>query len=271
MKQGRSGSKTTEIRLKREIHLAILQSDLEWENPQTNLAYFEQQVISLDEQIDLALLPETYSTGFTMRVKEFADRDEEVLGWMKRVASGNGVHLAGSCIVMENDHYYNRLYCVSPDGGYVYYDKRHLFRMGREQEYFSPGNQRVIVRIGKFRVLLQICYDLRFPVFARNRGDYDAILYVANWPAVRNEVWDILLRARAIENQAYVIGVNRTGKDGEGMDHLGGSCLIDPKGNVKARLDDQPGLLLSSMNYSKLESFRKDFPAAKDADDFKLL
>lgn len=271
MKPGRFGRITTEITLKKEINLAILQSDLQWENPQVNLMQFEQQIVALDDQTDLALLPETFSTGFTMRVREFADNDEEVLEWMKRMAAGSGIHLAGSCIVSENDRYYNRLYWVSPEGGYIYYDKRHLFRMGREQEYFSPGTRRVVVRIGKFRVLLQICYDLRFPVFARNRGDYDAILYVANWPAVRSEVWDILLKARAIENQAYVIGVNRTGTDGERMKHLGGSCLIDPKGNVKARLDDQPGVLLSSMNYAELERFRKDFPASKDADEFKLL
>jgi len=256
--------------LKEKIHLSIIQSHLEWEDTETNLREFEQKINQLDDRTDVALLPETFSTGFTMDVETYADSDGKVLEWMKRISSRRGIHLAGSCIVRKDGKYYNRLYWTSPDGGTVHYDKRHLFRMGREHEHFSPGTRRVIVRIGKFNVLLQICYDLRFPVFARNRGDYDIILYVANWPAPRHDVWDTLLRARAIENQSYVIGVNRTGMDGEGVHHLGGSCLVDPKGKIKARLDEQPGVLFSSVSYNELQKFRSDFPVLKDADDFRL-
>ena len=142
--------------------------------------------------------------------------------------------------------------------------------MGREDQYFTPGESRVIMNLGDFRLLPQICYDLRFPVFARNRNDYDILFYVANWPAPRHTVWETLLRARAIENQAYVIGVNRSGKDGEGVDHLGGSCVVDPAGQVESSLGSEPGVLHISIKLNKIREFREKFPAWKDADSFKL-
>jgi predicted amidohydrolase len=231
---------------------------------------YEELLQSIDDMPDLVVLPETFSTGFTMNVKPYADTRGEVLQWMVGVSGKLNIHLTGSCIVKEGANYYNRLYWVNPSGDVAFYDKRHLFRMGREQEHFTKGKDRVIVKMGSFRFLLQICYDLRFPVFARNRGDYDAILYVANWPTARKHVWETLLVARAIENQSYVIGANCTGIDGEGVDNCGGSCVIDPKGKTKARLNEQPGILYSTIDLKEITSFRKKFPAWEDADDFLL-
>lgn len=257
--------------MEKKITLAIIQSMLHWEDADANLAFFEEKIMGITGEIDLVVLPETFSTGFTMHVEEHADADGNTLGWMRRIAAKKDITLAGSCIVKEAGHYYNRLYWVAPSGQTRHYDKRHLFRMGREQLHFSPGNKRVVVPLGAFRILLQVCYDLRFPVFARNRGDYDAILYVANWPTARQPVWETLLTARAIENQAFVIAANRCGVDGEGMDNCGFSRVIDPKGNIKARLNEQPGLIITSIDLGELQAFRSNFPAHEDADDFQLL
>lgn len=256
--------------MKKIITVAIIQPNLHWEDPDANFSLFEREILDLRDEPDLIVLPETFTTGFTMNVEEHADGDGKTVAWMREMAGNKGCIFAGSVIVKEKGKYYNRLLWVEPSGKVVHYDKRHLFRMGREQLHFSPGKQRVVVTLGAFRFLLQVCYDLRFPVFARNRGDYDAILYVANWPTARQPVWENLLTARAIENQAYVIAANRCGTDGEGMDNCGLSRVIDPKGNLKARLEDQPGVLVSSLDLEELQTFRKNFPAHEDADDFQL-
>jgi predicted amidohydrolase len=257
--------------LKKNITLAIIQPDLHWEAPGANLSFFEQEVMALEETPDLVVLPETFTTGFTMNVEDHADGEGKTIAWMREMAAQKGCVMAGSAIIREEGRYFNRLLWVEPSGKVQHYDKRHLFRMGREQLHFSPGNRRVVVTLASFRILLQVCYDLRFPVFARNRGDYDAILYVANWPTARQPVWETLLTARALENQAYVIAANRCGTDGEGMDNCGLSRVIDPRGNIKARLDDQPGVLISSLDLEELRLFRNNFPAHEDADDFQLL
>lgn len=262
---------TREAYLRKKLTLAIIQSRLHWEDAAANRSFFEEEIKGIQGDPDLVVLPETFTTGFTMHVEEHADTTSTTMAWMQRIAQQRGITLAGSCIVREGKQYFNRLYWVEPSGNVMYYDKRHLFRMGREQLHFAPGNKRVIVQLGAFRILLQICYDLRFPVFARNRGDYDVILYVANWPTARQLVWETLLTARAIENQAFVVAANRCGIDGEGMDNCGLSRVIDPKGNIKARLNDQPGVLFSSLDLEELQTFRSNFPAHEDADDFNLL
>lgn len=256
--------------MKQTISIAIVQPHLHWENIDANLKMFEEQMQSFVDVPDLVVLPETFSTGFTMNVEQFADTRGVVLQWMIGISEKLNVYLTGSCIVKEKTNFYNRLYWVAPSGDVEFYDKRHLFRMGREQEHFTPGKKRVVAQLGSFRFLLQICYDLRFPVFSRNRGDYDAILYVANWPTARKHVWDTLLVARAIENQSIVIGANCTGADGEGVDNYGGSCVIGPRGEIKARLNEQPGILYSRINLEEIISFRNKFPAWEDADDFIL-
>lgn len=253
------------------LSIALIQADLFWEDIAANLRFFETEILNLPDSVDLVILPETFSTGFTMHAAQFADSENSTVDWMKNLALKKNIAITGSVIVNEDGKYYNRMYFVQRDSLLEYYDKRHLFRMGREDQYFTAGERRVIVRLGRFRFLLQICYDLRFPVFARNRGDYDAIIYVANWPTKREYVWEKLLVARAIENQAFVIGANRCGTDGEGEGTCGSSCIIDPKGNIIARLNHQAGNLVSTINILELESFRLNFPVQSDADDFTIL
>ncbi len=254
-----------------QITLCQVQPDLIWEDIEGNLEMLEGMLEKMIPETDLVILPETFSTGFTMQSDRYSEEESgKAVSWLKRMAREKQTCMTGSLIVREADNIFNRLYWVSPDGIDGYYDKRHLFRMGREDKHFSPGISRPVFNLGNFRFLPQICYDLRFPVFSRNRGDYDVLFYVANWPAPRQLVWETLLRARAIENQSYVLGVSRVGVDGLGVDHLGGTCVIDPMGNVIHAMDNQPGILTTSVELNMLRSFREKFPAWKDADRFTL-
>ena len=257
--------------MKEKVSLYLVQPDLTWENRSDNFGLLEHMLSEMPEGIDLVVLPETFATGFTMRAGRFAEpMDGPSVEWMKRLASSRGVHMAGSLIIRENGKVFNRFPWVSPTGVEGFYNKRHLFRMGREDYHFTPGTAREVFTLNRGRFLPQVCYDLRFPVFARNRNDYEVILYVANWPAPRHAVWETLLRARAIENQAHVVGVNRVGTDGEGVKHLGGSMVVDPAGRVLDILDDRPGVLQVTIDLVQQGDFRKKFPVWKDADDFTL-
>lgn len=257
--------------MKEKVTICQVQANLSWEEVDANLESMQVMLEKVDGETDLILLPETFSTGFTMQSDRFAEEEDgKAVSWMKGVAREKNTYVSGSVIIREADQIYNRLYWVSPEGIEGFYNKRHLFRMGREHQHFEPGTERPVFRLGDFRFLPQICYDLRFPVFSRNRGDYDVLFYVANWPANRHQVWETLLRARAIENQSYVLGTNRVGIDGVGVGHLGGSSAIDPKGNIIQMLDDQPGLMSSTLNLSSLRKFREKFPAWRDADRFTL-
>ena len=257
--------------MKKRIWVTLVQPDLIWENPMSNLQTISGMLDENPHPSDLIILPETFSTGFTMRAGQFAEeRNGPAASWMQGQAKKRKAYVTGSLIVRDQDRIYNRLYWVSPEGIEGQYDKRHLFRMGRENEFFTPGVSRVVFRLGEFRFLPQICYDIRFPVFARNRNDYDILFYVANWPVHRHRAWEILLRARAVENQAYVLGVTRVGKDGEGVDHLGGTCAIDPRGRVKGTLDERPGILNVSIDLERIREYREKFPVWKDADRFTI-
>lgn len=253
------------------LRTTIIQPDIIWENSAANFDNLTRIIKSLQKETDLIILPETFSTGFTMNVEDNADDSGNALAWMRNISGKRNTCITGSVIIKEGTEYFNRLYFVKPDGTYSYYNKRHLFRMGREDRHFTAGSKRIIVTAGKFRIILQTCYDLRFPVFVRNRGDYDAIIYVANWPESRQFVWDSLLVARAIENQAFVMASNRVGTDGEGVSSIGGSIILDPKGKTIGKLDHNPGVLQSEINLYELNDFRKKFKAFKDADDFELL
>ena len=254
-----------------QLPIFLLQTDIHWEKPVENLDFLDVALDAAPEDTALVLLPETFSTGFTMNAGYFAETEEgPTLEWMKKIARQRGVHLMGSVIFREDGRIYNRLLHVSPSGVEGHYDKRHLFRMGREDEHFTSGNSRVVFRVGDFRILPQVCYDLRFPVFARNRNDYDVLLYVANWPAPRHHVWETLLRARAIENQAWVVGVNRSGKDGEGVNHLGASCVINARGGVEKQLGPEAGTLSAVVDLQKIRELREKFPVWRDADNFML-
>ena len=253
------------------LHISLIQADLVWEDIGANLENLDRMLEQVPAHADLVVLPETFSTGFTMQSDRFAEgEDGQALAWMQKAAREKDLFLTGSLIVRDRQRIYNRLYWVSPQGTEGFYDKQHLFRLGREDEHFVPGEERKVFSLGEFRIRPQICYDLRFPVFSRNRGDYDVLLNVANWPAPRQQVWEVLTRARAIENQCYFLGVNRAGVDGLGTVHTGGTCAIDPMGSIMQKLDKQPGLLNCKLDLSKLRDYRKDFPVWKDADPFEL-
>lgn len=258
--------------MKDRICISLVQPDIIWEAADRNLKMLDSMLEGSLEKTDLLILPETFSTGFTMNADHFAEEEDGLsVSWMKSLARDKNLVVTGSLIVREAGRIYNRLYWVTPEGINGQYDKRHLFRMGREDEHFTPGAARVVLKLGDFRLLPQICYDLRFPVFARNRNDYDILFYVANWPAPRHLVWETLLRARAIENQAYVIGVSRSGEDGMGVDHLGGSCVVDPLGKIDHIMGKDPGILSFELDLKKIREFREKFPVLNDADKFKLL
>lgn len=257
--------------MKEEITVCQVQPEMVWEDINANLEMLDESLEQVPVNTDLILLPETFSTGFTMQSERFAEgADGRAVKWMQNVAKEKQAYVTGSLIINEDDRIYNRLFWISPYGIEGYYNKRHLFRMGREDEHFVPGESRPVFSIGSFRFMPQICYDLRFPVFSRNRGDYDVLFYVANWPAPRQDVWETLIRARAMENQAYVLGVNRVGADGLGVDHAGGTCVIDPRGKVIRTLDDKPGILTGTVSLDIIREFRNKFPVWKDADDFTI-
>ena len=213
------------------LHVALIQTGLQWEDASANRCHFEALFSQLPDETELVVLPEMFSTGFSMKVDRQAEpMDGKTIYWLKDQAAIHRKVMAGSLMIKENGGYFNRFVFVHPDQTIDSYDKRHLFSMGQEQVHFVPGRDRKIVQIKSFRILPQICYDLRFPVFSRNRNDYDLLINCANWPASRSEVWKTLLKARAIENQVYVAGVNRTGIDANKISYSGDSMIIDPKG-----------------------------------------
>lgn len=252
------------------MNILLLQTDIEWRQPDNNRRKAEEMILSAPPA-DLVVLPETFTTGFDTAPQECAEpADGITLAWMQTVAARKDAAVAGSIVVSDGGRYFNRLYFVKPDGTYAKYDKRHLFTPGGERERFSAGGARVIVEWMGCRILLQICYDLRFPVFARNRGDYDMILYVANWPVSRIEAWDVLVRARAIENQCYVVAVNRTGLD-PFCEYNGHTVLVDYRGGDVAYVAESvEDAVLGVADMGALKEFRKKFPVQQDADGFEL-
>lgn len=258
--------------MKEQITISLVQPDLLWEDPEGNVRQLDEMIKkAIPGSTDLIILPETFSTGFTMRSDPFAEEEGgTAVTWMKSLAAERKCYVTGSLIYRERDGLvYNRLLWVSPGGIDNWYDKRHLFRPGGEKENFSQGKERKLFTLGSFRFLPQICYDLRFPVFSRNRGDYDVMLYVANWPASRQHVWETLTRARAMENQSYLLGTNRVGTDGTGVASIGGTCAIDPTGREIHRMDEKPGVESCLLDLETVRNFRKKFPAWKDADRFE--
>lgn len=253
------------------LTLSLIQTDLVWENIAANLANFEALFQDLPADVDLVVLPEMFSTGFSMQVSDFAETmDGKTVGWMKKQASSLNAVVAGSLMIRQETKFYNRFLFVKPCGEIEYYDKRHLFSIGEEDFHFTPGKERKIIQLKGFRILPQVCYDLRFPVFARNRNDYDLYLNCANWPAPRQAVWECLLKARAIENQVYVAGVNRTGDDGNGINHGGGSVVFDARGSVLAEASGSTQILSAKLSLNLLHDFRRKFPVLPDADNFTI-
>ncbi len=250
-----------------KLKITGLNLDIIWKDKSANFNLIEKEFAS--EEADLFLLPEMFPTGFCMDAAEIADRSNECLEWMKRFAKTKNAAVAGSVSVEEQGKFYNRLYFVKPDGGYDFYDKRHLFSYSGEDKIYAKGKERKIVEYKGVRFLLQVCYDLRFPVFSRNKDDYDAILYVANWPASRVEAWRHLLKARAIENLAYVFGLNRIGKDGNGLIYEESSLVFFADG--KEISNRKSNLVSAELDLNQLKSFRKKFAFLNDRDNFEIL
>ncbi len=254
------------------LHIAAIQTDLSWENAQMNRKSFERLFADLPAETDLIVLPEMFATGFSMNVKFCAEGMEgQTMSWLKFQAKKLGKVIAGSLMIKENNKFFNRFVFVQPDQSVEYYDKRHLFSMGEEHLHFTPGIERKVFQLKSFRILPQVCYDLRFPVFSRNRNDYDLMINCANWPAPRQKVWDTLLKARAIENQAFVVGVNRIGKDDNGINYTGGSVILDAKGLEMAEAGTEAKIITAKLSKQSLLNFRSRFPVLDDADSFEIV
>ena len=261
-----------------DLKITIIQSQLHWEDRDKNLEMFDKLISGLKGKTDLIVLPEMFSTGFTMNTNKLAENTPgKTLEWMQQKAVETNAAITGSIIAEEDGKYFNRLLWVNPDGSWHKYDKRHLFTMVGEDQYFTAGTERLVVEYKGWKILPLVCYDLRFPVWARNRKqadghpEFDMMIYVANWPEARKQPWKKLLVARAIENQAFVIAVNRVGKDMKEIIYSGDSAIIDPYGEYITQ--GKPGeeqLLHTTISYQTLSDFRKKFPVLDDGDEFGL-
>lgn len=255
------------------LNLSLVQADLVWEDKSANLERLEAMISGIEQRREVVLLPEMFSTGFSMSPASLAEgMDGTTVQWMKAMAAKYRCILAGSIIIEEEGNYYNRLIWMQPDGQSGHYDKRHLFAFAGEDQHYSPGSRRFIASVKGWKICLNICYDLRFPVWARNQGgEYDVLVYVANWPAKRSLAWKALLQARAIENQCYVAGVNRVGTDGSGLSYKGESSVFDPLGELLTPQHDQPAVHTVTLSRQSLDDIRSSLPFLKDADRFMLL
>ena len=255
------------------LKISIVQTDIAWENKQENLRMLREKLHALRGTTEIVVLPEMFSTGFTMKSRELAEPVSGItVRILKELAADFQLALCGSFICSERSNYYNRSFFITPEGEEFYYDKRHLFRMGNEAEYFSSGNNKLIISYRGWNICLLVCYDLRFPVWSRNvNNEYDLLIYVASWPQARRLAWDTLLCARALENMCYVCGVNRIGVDGNKLIYNGGSVVFSAKGEVLASVPDgEEGIETVSLSLISLQQLRDKFPVWKDADAFRL-
>ncbi len=267
------------------LNITTVQTQLHWEDKSANLQMLEEKINAIQEKTEIVVLPEMFSTGFSMKPEELAEpMDGPSVAWMKQMAASKKIILTGSLIIEEGGHYFNRLIWMLPTGQYGVYDKRHLFAYGDEDEHYTAGSKRLIASAKGWRINLLICYDLRFPVWARQSPahtakpgasagsyEYDMLIYVANWPERRNHAWKTLLQARAIENQCYVVGVNRTGNDGQGIYHSGDSMIVDPMGAILHTKAHEEDIHTITLNRDTLEEVRTKLPFGKDADFFSML
>lgn len=255
------------------LRISLVQYDIAWENIKANLDNISAQFQNLAGNTDLVILPEMFSTGFSMKPELFAEEmGGETIRQLKTWAMQFGFAIAGSLIISENGQFFNRAVFVTPESEVTVYDKRHLFRMGEEPRHYTGGTARPIINYRGWNICLLICYDLRFPVWSRNRhNEYDLLIYVANWPSVRAKVWDVLLKARAIENMAYVCGVNRVGVDGLNLQYDGGSVVLNPRADEILNLQTYSVAKTVEISYTELTKLRAKFPTWKDADEFNII
>ena len=252
------------------LDITLIQTALAWEDAAVNRDHLER-LIRMAGKTDLVVLPEMFSTGFSMNATALAESmTGDTVNWLSRLAVELQTAICGSVIIKDNGQHYNRFVFAGGDGRIEKYDKRHLFRMSTEQEHYSPGTDRTVIELKGFRLFPQVCYDLRFPVFSRNDLKYDLAIYVANWPAARRLHWRALLAARAIENQCYVVGVNRIGRDGNGVVYSGDSLAFDFNGSALLDAKDGEGCFHVRIGRQQLDDYRASFPAWKDADGFRL-
>ncbi len=261
------------------LRVSLVQGATRWHDAAANREYYGALVRGLKGQTDLIVLPETFTSGFTNETLHQAETMEgDSVVWLRALAQDIGTTITGSMVIREGERCLNRLLWVRPDGTYEIYDKRHLFRMAKEHERYAGGNERLIVELNGWRICPQVCYDLRFPVWLRNRYDatsaarfdYDLLLFVANWPAPRRHAWRTLLRARAIENLSYCVGVNRVGVDGNDLPYAGDSAVLDFLGQPLAELGAQEQVVTVTLDPAALAAHRERFPAWMDADDFRI-
>ena len=270
--------------MSQQLTITLMQTDLHWEDKAANLQMLEYKIGSINERTEIVVLPEMFSTGFSMQTDLLAETmDGETIEWMRRVAKERKIILCGSIIIKEDENYFNRLIWMLPNGEYGFYDKRHLFAYAGEDNYFSSGNKRFIASAKGWKINLLICYDLRFPVWARQtspsnslskgegESEYDVLIYVANWPERRSHAWKTLLCARAIENQCYVIGVNRVGNDGNNIYHSGDSMVIDPLGEVLYHVNDDEDIFTITLDKTHLQSVREKLSFLRDGDSFTIM
>jgi omega-amidase len=260
-----------------KLKITLSQSSLYWHDIDANLAMMEEKIWQIGQETDLIVLPEMFSTGFTNAAPELAEpMNSKTFRWMKQQAKQTRAVVTGSFIARDGKDLYNRLLWMQPDGEFATYDKKHLFRMSEEHEIYSAGKERLVVEWRGWKICPLICYDLRFPVWSRNLMledeslSYDLLLYVANWPASRSQVWRTLLQARALENLSYCVGLNRIGEDGMNIAYNGQSLVYNYKGEVVADLSDQDAIVTIELSKTALRDFRKKFPAYLDADSFTV-
>lgn len=252
------------------LKITLIQSNIIWENPKANLEKYSGLIEKLGET-DIIILPEMFTTGFSMQPEKLKENmTGDSVDWMKRIAAWKNAAVVGSLIITENGKNFNRALWVFPDGKIEKYDKRHLFTMGQEADHYSPGVSKTIVEFRGWKFCPLVCYDLRFPVWSRNAENYDVLIYMANWPSPRHHVWKNLLISRAIENQCYCFGVNRTSTDGTGLNYLGDSALVSPKGYAEF-MGEPESFKTFTIDYSELHNFRKNFPLLEDRDEFQIL
>jgi omega-amidase len=261
------------------LNITIIQANLFWEDKTANLSSLEGKINAINSRSELVILPEMFSTGFSMHPEKFAEKmDGPTLGWMKKITASRKIILTGSLIIEEEGKFFNRLIWMLPNGQYGYYDKRHRFAFAGEDEKYTAGSKRLIASVNGWKINLLICYDLRFPVWSRQalgpakesgaQPEYDLIIYVANWPERRNLAWKTLLQARAIENQSYVVGVNRVGNDGNQIYHSGDSMIVDPLGEIIYQKTGEEDVFTYCLQKTRIEEIRSKFPFWKDADCF---
>ena len=254
------------------MKIALIQTNIVWENATQNRLVLEEKINTITDEIDLIILPEMFTSGFTMHPELVAEATNgSTISWLTNIAKAKNCAITGSLVITENGNFYNRMVFIFPNGEMEYYDKKHLFALAGEDKIYTSGNKKVVVKYNDWKICLQVCYDLRFPVFSRNTENYDLLIYVASWPKIRTNAWDILLKARAVENLAYVVGVNRIGTDNNNFEYIGHSQIIDELGSFIIEPTENEGVFIAVLDRNKMLETRNKLNFLNDKDAFNLV